>query len=64
MEFAFVAAVRGVGFEDIAVAGFESPVNAGFVDNAGATEFAEVFAQKCVGLTFRHFVAFVILFTG
>ena len=35
MEFAFVAAVRGVGFEDIAVAGFESPVNAGFVDNAG-----------------------------
>ena len=35
MEFAFVAAVRGVGFEDIAVAGFELPVNAGFVDNAG-----------------------------
>ena len=35
MEFPLVTAMRCVGLVDVAVARFESPVNAGFVDNAG-----------------------------
>ena len=41
MEFAFVAAVRGVGFEDIAVAGFEFLQNTALVDYAGAAVVGE-----------------------
>lgn len=37
MEFAFVAAVGGVGLEDVAVAGFQFFEDAGLVDDAGAT---------------------------
>lgn len=35
MEFSLITAMRCVGLVDVAVARFESPVNAGFVDNAG-----------------------------
>ena len=35
MEFAFVAAMGGVGLEDVAVAGFELFQDSGFVDYAG-----------------------------
>lgn len=37
MEFAFVAAMGGVGLEDVAVAGFQLLENAGFIDDTGAT---------------------------
>lgn len=37
MEFAFVAAVGGVGFEDVAIAGFQLFEDGGFVDDTGAT---------------------------
>lgn len=36
VPFAFVAAVGGVGLEDVAVAGFQLFEDAGFVDYAGA----------------------------
>lgn len=35
MPFAAVVAVGGVGFEDVAVAGFEKAEDAGFVDYTG-----------------------------
>ena len=35
MEFSLITAMRCVGLVDVSVARFESPVNAGFVDNAG-----------------------------
>lgn len=41
MPFAFVAAVGGVGFEDVAVAGFEFFQDAAFVDHAGAAVVGE-----------------------
>ena len=37
MFLAFVAAVGGVGLEDVAVAGFELFEDGGFVDNTGTT---------------------------
>ena len=37
MEFAFVAAVGGVGLEDVAVTGFQLFEYAGLVDDTGAT---------------------------
>lgn len=37
MPFAFVAAVGGVGLEDVAVAGFQLFEDGGFVDDTGAT---------------------------
>lgn len=36
MEFAFIAAVGGVGLEDVAVAGFKFFEDAGLVDDSGA----------------------------
>ena len=36
VPFAFVAAVGGVGFEDVAVAGFQFFQDATFVDHSGA----------------------------
>lgn len=41
MEFPFVAAVSGVGFEDVAVAGFEFLQDAAFVDDSGAAVVGE-----------------------
>lgn len=41
MSFAFVAAVGGVGFEDVAVAGFQFFQDAAFVDYAGTTVVGE-----------------------
>lgn len=41
MFLAFVAAVRNVGFEDVAVAGFEFLQDGGFVDYAGAAVVGE-----------------------
>lgn len=41
MEFAFVAAVGGVGLEDVAVAGFQLFEDAGFVDDTGAAVVGE-----------------------
>ena len=41
MEFAFVAAVGGVGFEDVAVAGFEFLQDGAFVDDTGAAVVGE-----------------------
>lgn len=41
MSFAFVTAVGGVGFEDVAVAGFEEAEDAGFVDYSGTTVVCE-----------------------
>ena len=35
MELASVVAVGGVGFEDVAVAGFQFFEDGGFVDNSG-----------------------------
>ncbi len=36
MEFTFIAAVGGVGFEDVAVAGFQFFQDATFVHHSGA----------------------------
>lgn len=41
VEFAFVAAVGGVGFEDVAVAGFQFFQDAAFVDYAGSAVVGE-----------------------
>lgn len=41
MEFSFIAAVGGVGFEDVAVAGFEFLQNGAFVDHTGAAIIGE-----------------------
>lgn len=41
VEFAFVAAVGGIGFEDVAVSGFEFFQDAAFVDYAGTTVVGE-----------------------
>ena len=41
MEFAFVAAVGGVGFEDVAVAGFQFFQNTAFVNYAGTAVVGE-----------------------
>lgn len=41
MFLAFVAAVRNVGFEDVAVAGFEFLQDGGFVDYAGTAVVGE-----------------------
>lgn len=41
MSFAFVTAVGGVGFEDVAVAGFQLFQNAAFVDDTGAAVIGE-----------------------
>ena len=41
MFLAFVMAMGGVGFEDVAVAGFEEAEDAGFVDYTGATVVCE-----------------------
>jgi len=41
MFLAFVAAVRNVGLEDVAVAGFELFQDGGFVDDAGAAVIGE-----------------------
>ena len=49
MEFAFVAAVGGVGFEDVAVAGFELAVDGAFLDGAGADVVTEDSEEKGIG---------------
>lgn len=41
MELTFITAVGGVGFEDIAVAGFEFLQDAAFVDDTGAAIIGE-----------------------
>ena len=41
MFLAFVAAMGNVGFEDVAVAGFEFLQDGGFVDDAGAAVVCE-----------------------
>ena len=41
MSFAFVAAVGGVGFEDVAVAGFRFFQDTAFVDYTGAAVVGE-----------------------
>ena len=41
MELAFIAAVGGVGFEDVAVAGFQLFQDAAFVDYAGPAVIGE-----------------------
>ena len=41
MKLAFVAAVGGVGFEDVAVSGFQFFQDAAFVDHAGAAVVGE-----------------------
>lgn len=41
VEFAFIAAVGGVGFEDVAVADFEFLQDATFVDDTGAAVVGE-----------------------
>lgn len=41
MPFAFVAAVGGVGLEDVAVAGFQFFEDAGFIDYAGPAVVGE-----------------------
>ena len=41
MELSFVAAMGGVGFEDVAVAGFEFLQDAAFVDDTGAAVVGE-----------------------
>lgn len=42
MEFAFIAAVGGVGFEDVSVAGFEFFQDGAFVDDAGTSVIGEL----------------------
>lgn len=41
MEFAFIAAVGGIGFEDVAVAGFEFLQDSAFVYDSGAAVVGE-----------------------
>lgn len=41
VELAFIAAVGGVGFEDVAVAGFEFLQDGAFVDDTGAAVVGE-----------------------
>ena len=41
MSFPLVVAVGGVGFEDVAVAGFEKAEDAGFVDYSGSAVVSE-----------------------
>lgn len=41
MELAFIAAVGGIGFEDVAVAGFEFLQNTALVDDTGAAVVGE-----------------------
>ncbi len=41
MEFAFIAAMGGVGFENVAVAGFQLFQNAAFVDDTGSAVVGE-----------------------
>ena len=41
MSFPLVVTMGGVGFEDVAVAGFEEAEDAGFVDYTGATVVCE-----------------------
>ena len=41
VELAFIAAVGGVCFEDVAVAGFELFQDAAFVDDSGTTVIGE-----------------------
>ena len=54
VKFAFVSAVGGVGFEDVAVSGFKFFQNAGFVHNSGSAVIGEcaeknrVFRNLCI----------------
>lgn len=41
MELAFIAAVGSIGFEDVAVAGFEFFQDTAFVDDTGAAVVSE-----------------------
>ena len=41
MELAFIAAVGGVGFEDVAVTGFELFQDTAFVDDTGTAVVGE-----------------------
>lgn len=41
MPLAFITAVGGVGFEDVAVAGFQLFQDGGFVDDTGAAVIGE-----------------------
>lgn len=41
VEFTFVAAVGGVGFEDVAVAGFQLFQDTAFVDDTGTAVVGE-----------------------
>lgn len=49
MELAFVAAVGGVGVEDVAVAGAKLFVDGGLLDGAGADVVAEDAEEEGVG---------------
>lgn len=46
MFLVFVAAVGNVGFEDVAVAGFEFFQDGGFVDDAGTAVVGECAKKK------------------
>ena len=53
MPFAFVAAVGGIGLEDVAVAGFELFQDGGFVDDTGATVVGECAEKNGILAVFR-----------
>lgn len=53
MFLAFVAAMGNVGFEDVAVAGFQFLKDGGFVDDAGAAVVGECAEENRVLAVFR-----------
>lgn len=53
VPFTFVAAVGGVGLEDVAVAGFELFQDGGFVDDAGTTVVGECAEKNGILAVFR-----------
>ena len=56
MFLAFVIAMGGVGFEDVAVAGFEEAEDAGFVDYAGPQLYARA-ARRYLSLPYFSYSA-------
>lgn len=49
VEFAFVVAVGDVGFEDVAVAGFEFAIDGAFLNCAGANVVTQYAEQQRIG---------------
>ena len=49
MKFAFVAAVGGIGLEDVAVAGFQFAIDRTFLYSTGADVVGKYTHQECVG---------------